>query len=64
MKRNWSGRAVKMGGPTRASSLRALGEAAADPETNLRAAVCQVSKRVDETREEVTSPSWGCGVQL
>lgn len=62
MTRKWSRGAVKMGGPTRASSLGALGEATADPETNLRATACQVSKRVDEIRGEVTSPSWCCGV--
>lgn len=44
MTRKWSSGAVKMKGPTRASSLRALREAAADPETYLRAIVYQVSK--------------------
>lgn len=64
MTRKRSSGAVKMKGPTRASSLRALREAAADPETYLRAVVYQVSKRVNEITVEVTSPSWCCGVCL
>lgn len=62
MTRNWRSGAVKIKGPTRASSLRALREAAAGPETYLRAVVYQVSKRVDEITVEVMSPSWCCGV--